>query len=712
MPKKGLDASGRITVEAGFVAGFGEDAAYAYAVAEGPLDARNDWEWTDFNAQVVDLPPGASVKVVRWLVVGSPTRSRRCTRRWRRCARRAGPRCRDASSRRRRGEPLAGARVFFDDREGPMAMTRSTARATACCCRRATIACAPRASAARGPAELDVTVGDSDRRVARRHHVASKGTLAYRVQENGAPLPARLTILGVAPTRDPHLGPAVRRARQQPRRQRRPASARWRCRRGTIACSRRAGRSTRSTKRASTSPPARPRRRRSSSSARSTRSAGAASICISTPRRRPTRRCRSSIARRRTWPRGSTSWSPPITTPSPPTGRRRSHSCTRARPLSVIVGDEVSLERFGHFSVIPVPPVPPAPHGGAPDVRGHAPRRRGARARRRRTASSSSIIRARAGAPATSRTSGSTSKSAAARGRAASTPSRSSAARTRRASSRRCATGCRCSIAALAHRRRWQRLAPHRRARGRLAAHVHSARRERGARRRRAVSALKKRHEALVTNGPFVRVSVAGHGMGQLAPAPRGRAKLDIEIEAAPWIDVRRLELFINGLRRGKPIDVPQSQKVQRYKGVDRSARRARRLRRGRRARRPARRSAAGGGRAVGADGARHHQSRFISTATVTGAGRPQTLPPRSRRRPCAASLFSFARWRRRRRRRRRASTSGSCRRLRARRPRASPRRICRRATPAPGASSNAPASRPSVTAWSCAIGSCIAACR
>ena len=70
-----------------------------------------------------------------------------------------------------------------------------------------------------------------------------------------------------------------------------------------------------------------------------------------------------------------------------------------------------------------------------------------------------------------------------------------------------------------------------------------------------------------MTNGPFVKVSVAGHGMGQLAPAPRGRARLDIEVEAAPWVDVRRLELFINGSRRGKPIDVPPSTKLQRYKG-------------------------------------------------------------------------------------------------------------------------------------------------
>ena len=70
-----------------------------------------------------------------------------------------------------------------------------------------------------------------------------------------------------------------------------------------------------------------------------------------------------------------------------------------------------------------------------------------------------------------------------------------------------------------------------------------------------------------MTNGPFVRVSVGGKGMGQLAPAPRGRARLDLEVDAAPWVDVRRIELFINGSRRGKPIDVPPSSKVQRYKG-------------------------------------------------------------------------------------------------------------------------------------------------
>jgi hypothetical protein len=82
------------------------------------------------------------------------------------------------------------------------------------------------------------------------------------------------------------------------------------------------------------------------------------------------------------------------------------------------------------------------------------------------------------------------------------------------------------------------------------------------------VAALRHRHEALVTNGPFVRVSVGGRGMGQLAVAPKGRARLDVEIEAAPWVDVRRLEIFVDGERRGKPIEIPASRAQVRYRGA------------------------------------------------------------------------------------------------------------------------------------------------
>jgi hypothetical protein len=87
---------------------------------------------------------------------------------------------------------------------------------------------------------------------------------------------------------------------------------------------------------------------------------------------------------------------------------------------------------------------------------------------------------------------------------------------------------------------------------------------------RALVDALKRRREAFITNGPFVRVQVGNRGLGQLAAATRGHARLDIEVRAAPWVDVKRVEVFVNGLRHGKPIDVAPSTAPVRYKdGVD-----------------------------------------------------------------------------------------------------------------------------------------------
>jgi hypothetical protein len=81
------------------------------------------------------------------------------------------------------------------------------------------------------------------------------------------------------------------------------------------------------------------------------------------------------------------------------------------------------------------------------------------------------------------------------------------------------------------------------------------------------VTAIREKRAALVTNGPFVTVSIGGKGMGQLAPAPRGKVRLDVEVRAAPWVDTRKLEIFVNGERRGKAIEIPPSKNVLRYQG-------------------------------------------------------------------------------------------------------------------------------------------------
>jgi hypothetical protein len=59
-------------------------------------------------------------------------------------------------------------------------------------------------------------------------------------------------------------------------------------------------------------------------------------------------------------------------------------------------------------------------------------------------------------------------------------------------------------------------------------------------------SALKS-GRALVTTGPFVVVRANGGGPGDLAPAPEGQVGVQVAVRAARWIDVSRLELVVNG---------------------------------------------------------------------------------------------------------------------------------------------------------------------
>ena len=559
VPRKGLDIAGRVNVDAGWVAGFGDDAAYAYAVAEGPLDARNDWEWTDFNAQTVDLPAGASVKVTRWLVIGSPTDASLYESlaqlrkvRW---SRLSGRILEEAT-----GEALAGARVYFDDRDGPAAMTRSTAAGYAVMLPAADYRVRAEGIGRSGPAELDVTVGEGG---GASHDVimSRKGTLAYRVQENGAPLPARLALFGIAPTRDPHLGPpfaalannVVVTAAGVGELGLPPGSYRVLASRGpqyTVDEKRVdvvAGESA-------------------SVELELKRAVDGFDLRCFDPHQHAAPSADSAVS---LVDRAASNLAEGLDTVV-----ATDHNAVAvdwpaalaevrgARPLSVILGDEVSLERFGHFSVIPVS----SARGGAPEVRGKPPRdvlrglggpgrvvivnhpRAGGRTGYFENmgldekAAGSEL----AGVDAIEVFSGKDTThvepalrdwlSLLDRGYALT------------------AVGGSDSHLIVGQEVGWPRTCIPLAADAKLDADA-------------LVAALKKRHEALVTNGPFVRVSVAGHGMGQLAPAPRGRAKLDVEIEAAPWIDVRRLELFINGSRRGKPIDIAPSTKVQRYKG-------------------------------------------------------------------------------------------------------------------------------------------------
>jgi len=77
-----------------------------------------------------------------------------------------------------------------------------------------------------------------------------------------------------------------------------------------------------------------------------------------------------------------------------------------------------------------------------------------------------------------------------------------------------------------------------------------------------------KAHHAFFTTGPFLRLRAGQGDIGDLVPAPGGRAKLDIEVDAAPWVSVHRVILYVNG-KEAQRWSVPPSQDVVRFRVTD-----------------------------------------------------------------------------------------------------------------------------------------------
>ena len=56
-----------------------------------------------------------------------------------------------------------------------------------------------------------------------------------------------------------------------------------------------------------------------------------------------------------------------------------------------------------------------------------------------------------------------------------------------------------------------------------------------------------KAHHSFLTTGPIVDFRVGTTGIGDLAPAPNGKATADITVRAAPWISVSRVIVYVAG---------------------------------------------------------------------------------------------------------------------------------------------------------------------
>jgi len=70
-----------------------------------------------------------------------------------------------------------------------------------------------------------------------------------------------------------------------------------------------------------------------------------------------------------------------------------------------------------------------------------------------------------------------------------------------------------------------------------------------------AIAAGVKAGHALVSTGPFVRVSIGEAVAGDLVRARGGRVRLAIDVQAAPWVPVARVSVYVDGrLDRTYPV--------------------------------------------------------------------------------------------------------------------------------------------------------------
>lgn len=558
VPGRGFDADGHFEIDDGWVEAFGDAATYAYVLAEGSLDGRHGWAWSDLNAQVVDLPAGASVEVKRWFVVGSPTDSSRYETiaglRKERWSRLTGRILEETT-----GATLPGARVLFDDRDGPVAVTRSTLHGYEVLLPPGDYHVRAEAPGRSGPDKLDVTVGE----IAGANHdvlMSRRGALGFRVREDDKALPAKLTVFGIPPTVDPRLGPAfgspggnvVVSARGEGELPLPPGHYRVVASRGPQF----------TVDEQHVEVPAGEVARVDFALKRVVDAFGWR--CIDPHQHgfpssdsavMPADRLAGDLAE------GLDAMAATDHNVTADDWQAAWKALQPAGGLQILGGDEVTLERMGHFMVVPF-------SGQPPEI---GKRTLGDLARLMRSADRVvTLAHPRAG--------GRTGyfdnisfdpHAAAAKDQVSGFDALEifSGKDTARVESplrdwlalldhgiTLTAVGGSDSHLIVGQEAGYPRTCIPPDDRGGITAESW-------------VAAVRKRREALVTNGPFVRVSVAGRGMGQTAPAPRGHFRLDVEIEAAPWIDVRRLEVFINGTRRGKPIDVPQSAKPLRYKG-------------------------------------------------------------------------------------------------------------------------------------------------
>jgi hypothetical protein len=75
-----------------------------------------------------------------------------------------------------------------------------------------------------------------------------------------------------------------------------------------------------------------------------------------------------------------------------------------------------------------------------------------------------------------------------------------------------------------------------------------------------------KGHHSFFTTAPFIKLTVGTASLGDLAPAPGGKARAEVEVQAAPWVSVSTVTLYVDG-REVQRWKVPESKEAVRFRG-------------------------------------------------------------------------------------------------------------------------------------------------
>jgi hypothetical protein len=78
-----------------------------------------------------------------------------------------------------------------------------------------------------------------------------------------------------------------------------------------------------------------------------------------------------------------------------------------------------------------------------------------------------------------------------------------------------------------------------------------------------------KGHHVLFTTAPFVRLTVGTGGIGDLVPVVGGKTRAEIEVQAAPWVSVSDVWLYVNGIEQHRWQVAPSGDAVRFRAGLD-----------------------------------------------------------------------------------------------------------------------------------------------